>query len=285
MPFSFHSEQVEIYSLHHDIHYGETDPGGKLSLPAAFSLMQEAAVRHADGLGIGQDFCVRTGSMWILSRVDVRISELPSYRDLVTVETWTRGAAGPFALRDYRIVGADGRTLIDGTSNWILLDVLTIRPRNPVEVLRNIPVPAGLRTLPENASRLSDGAEVSRPHPAPVAAGAGTFELQSAAVRDAGIESRIYRPVYSDIDGHDHVNNAQYVRWCLDMLDTGWHRRNAVRWFSINYLKAAGIGDVLEIGMDTDGDAIRFHGTLASGERCFLARMSVAARGMQEEAT
>lgn len=244
---------MEILKLSHDIHYSETNALGLLSLPAAFSLMQEAAVRHAGELGIGQDYCDRTGSMWVLSRIDVRFHEVPKYRDLIDVESWTRGAAGPFAIRDYRI--SAGSILIDGTSSWLLLDTGTMRPRNPSDALKVVPVPDNLRTLPENASRLKEATEPA------------IEELRHS-----------YSPVFSDIDGHNHVNNAQYVRWCLDLLDSDWHWHNHICTFSINYLKAAALGDKLLISLCREGNTIRFSGSLDTGEKSFLAKMDVERR-------
>lgn len=240
---------MDILKLNHDIHYSETNALGQLSLPAAFSLMQEAAVRHAAELGIGQEYCDRTGTMWVLSRIDVRLHNNPYYRDLIDIESWTRGAAGPFAIRDYRI--SAGATLIDGTSSWLLLDTGTMRPRNPLDALKEVPIPGDLRTLPENASRLTES-KIS----------GGVERMHS------------YRPVFSDIDGHNHVNNVQYVRWCLDMLDSEWHHRNRIRTFSINYLRAAGLGDNLVIRLSIEGDTVRFSGSLDSGEKSFLAKMN-----------
>ena len=63
------------------------------------------------------------------------------------------------------------------------------------------------------------------------------------------------------------------------MLDSAWHHNNHIRNFSINYLKAAALGDKLVISLSREGGTIRFSGSLDTGEKSFLAKMDVEPRG------
>jgi acyl-ACP thioesterase len=52
---------------------------------------------------------------------------------------------------------------------------------------------------------------------------------------------------HSDLDVHDHVNNAKYVEWVLNSYPEEFFLRNEVQTCTINFLSECGWGDEMVV--------------------------------------
>ena len=239
-----------IYTMDHRVIYSDTDARGLLSLPSLFSLFQEGALLQAEELGFGESYCKKEGLMWVLSRVDLEIVDLPFHRDLVSLKTWPKKPQGPFANRDFLLFSADGQILARTTSAWLLLQAESLRPVRPASLFEIYPFEELGAALPESASKIS------------MKEGEPEKELQVTAR-------------YSDLDQNMHVNNTRYVRWFLDCFSPEEIRARGNVRFSINYVKAAAIGDQVKLQrFHGDGEFI-IRGVMEDGSNSFLAKIRV----------
>jgi acyl-ACP thioesterase len=88
---------------------------------------QEVAGKHATHLDVGYKFVQQSGKVWLLSRLYIRIKELPGWGQEFELQTWPLGNERIFYRRDYKVnIGTD--TVITAISYWILLDLKTRRP-------------------------------------------------------------------------------------------------------------------------------------------------------------
>ncbi|MDR2729445.1 MAG: hypothetical protein LBB81_00925, partial [Treponema sp.] len=94
---------VDVWQETHSIRFGEIDKSDRLTLSAALQSFQEAAICHAENLGVGREDMARTGRVWILSRMSVLVERRPKYCETVTIRSWPRGGEKLFAMRDYDI--------------------------------------------------------------------------------------------------------------------------------------------------------------------------------------
>ena len=67
--------------------------------------------------------------MWVLSRLHVRFSRIPDWREQITIETWPSDRTGGIrAQRDFRVLDADHNVIGEAGSLWLLLSKKTKRP-------------------------------------------------------------------------------------------------------------------------------------------------------------
>ena len=67
-------------------------------------------------------------------RNSIHFDRLPLMAEKVTLQTWHSGIKGPISTRDYRMLDADGKTIINATSSWALMDFETRRIAKPERI-------------------------------------------------------------------------------------------------------------------------------------------------------
>lgn len=201
--------------------FRDIDRSDRLTLAATFDFFQEAAISHAEFLGVGRESMSRTGQVWILSRMSVLMERRPKYRETVTVRSWPRGWERLFALRDYDIRDASDTPLVRGRSCWLVIDSEKRRPLRPQAVMETLPRNEGIDALPSGASGLD--------------------------IRDSLVKAGERKALYSDIDYNGHVNNARYIQWIQDVLEPErLEGADKIR-LDINYLNEIKPGETTEI--------------------------------------
>ncbi len=237
-----------IYTLPHTVLYSETDARGLLSLPAFFSLFQEAALLQAEELGFGETYCMSENLMWVLSRVLLEIRAFPAHRQELQLKTWPKPPRGPFAARDFLIESDTGAVFARATSAWLLLNAETMRPVRPQRLFKDYPLHELGDVLPEDAAKVSD------------------------EETDCGKELEVTAR-YSDLDMNNHVNNTRYVRWFLDCFEPSEVTPEGNLRFLINYRKAASYNDRIKLCRhDAEGHS-SIRGYLEDGSETFAARI------------
>ena len=171
------------------IRASEMGPDTRLRLPALFDLFQEAAGNHATALGWGSDVLLARGQTWILSRLTLKLAALPAWREEITVETWPAGVHRLWALREFRVVSADGTELARATSGWILLAVATKRPLRQASEVAEIAKTSPPRLIPD----------AFEPLPAP----------------ENGVSGAPFHVTRYDLDLNEHANNVAILRALL----------------------------------------------------------------------
>jgi acyl-ACP thioesterase len=203
------------------IRFGDVDRSNRLTLGAAFGYFQEAAIDHAEQLGVGFDAFAKIGHAWILSRISVVMERRPKFGETVTVESWPRGWEKLFALRDYAIRDNSGKAIARGRANWLIVDIEKHRPLRAKDIMEKLPLNEGVDALP-----------------------AGTLNL---GAREGLEKTGERRAAYSDIDYYGHVNNARYIQWIQDMVDPGiLDTADEIR-LDINYLSEVLPGETVEL--------------------------------------
>ena len=212
---------MDVWQERTFLRFGSVDRSDRLTLGAAFSFFQEAAISHAIILGVGRDDMQKNGRAWILSRLSVFMEKRPSYGDDVIIRSWPRGPEKLFCLRDYDISDSAGKPLVRGRSGWLVLDLEKRRPQRVEEICKNLPLNEGLNAL------LS-----------------GPLGLAS---RDNLVSKGVRQAAYSDIDFNGHVNNVRYVQWIQDVTEPEALDNAAQIRLDINYLGETMPGEKVEI--------------------------------------
>jgi acyl-ACP thioesterase len=212
---------MDIWTEHYPVGFTAVDESGGLTLAAAFDYFQEAAIRHAEDLGVGRDPMTAQGQVWVLSRVSALVRRRPRQTEQIKVRTWPRGWEKLFALRDFDIQDEAGMPLASARSCWLIVDLEKRRPLRPQAAMEKLPLNAGLDAL-------ADGGRGLEP-----ALGAEKVAERTAA--------------YSDIDFNGHMNNARYVQWVQDMVEGAALAQAKTMRLDINYLSEVKLGETLEL--------------------------------------
>ena len=213
-------EKLDIWSESGVVRFNAIDKSDLMTLDAALNFFQEAAISHAENLGVGREAMARTNQVWILSRMSVLVNRRPVYGETVTVRTWPRGWEKLFALRDYDIHDAQGNPAVQARSCWLIVDIEKRRPLRPQPIMDAIP-------LNEGRNALSAALGIEECH-----------SLQKTAERQA---------LYTDLDYNGHVNNVSYIRWIEDALDPALLEQSRRMRLDINYLNEVLPGEVTGI--------------------------------------
>ncbi|MDR1247811.1 MAG: acyl-ACP thioesterase [Treponema sp.] len=241
---------MDVWKETYPVGFTAVDESGGLTLAAAFDYFQEAAIRHAEHLGVGRDPMTALGQVWILSRLSVLLRRRPRQDERITVRTWPRGWEKLFALRDFDIQDEAGTPIASARSCWLIVDIEKRRPLRPQATMGKLPLNEGLDALADGGKGLD----------APLGAA-------KAAERTAA---------YSDIDFNGHMNNARYVQWVQDIVDPAALARAKTMRLDINYLREVKLGETLELWQaplpSPEGESTVVEGR-RSGSPAFRARL------------
>ena len=179
----------KTYTAKFLVHTYEVDFRARALPLTLLNFLQDTAGEHAARLGFSVLELLKRDLTWLLSRYHIRIRRYPSFGETVSITTWPSGKQGIFALRDFEIAGADGRTIGEATSSWVLWNP---KFRQAARLEENLPDRATLdrRALPDDF----------RPLP----------------VCPAGGRELPFRVEMQDIDFNNHVNHPVYIQWALE---------------------------------------------------------------------
>jgi acyl-ACP thioesterase len=212
--------KMDIWQETFSVRFGDIDRSDRLTLASVFDFFQEAAISHAENLGVGRAAMDLAKQVWVLSRISVFLERRPKMGETITVRTWPRGWERLFALRDYDIRDASNTPIVRGRSGWLILDSEKRRPLRPQAAMTNLPLNEGLDALPGGG------------------AGLETRVLDKAGER---------RAAYSDIDYNGHVNNTRYIQWIQDITEPEILEKAERIRLDINYLSEIRPGEITEL--------------------------------------
>ncbi len=206
------------------------DMNGLWRLSDLLIQLQEAAGRHCENLGCGRIPLYRDhGAVWVLTRNEVHIHRSPVLGETVTIETFAGPVRRTLFPRYFILRDADGKTVAEAASFWVLCSAKDRRMIFLPEVAAMVPTPD--REPP--FTRFSP--------PVPIQ-GSGTVLSCHA--------------VYSDLDVNGHVNNTRYADWLCDTLGTAFMGKNRIVSFRIDYHREV-LPD-LEVRLEVKTDSAAF---------------------------
>jgi len=209
---------VETY----DVNTIVLDHHKRLSLYGLLNLLQDAAWMHAKHNGWGFEDLIAKGTIWVLARQKLVMTDWPQWEDKVTLHTWGRPGGGVMALREFEIFVGE-RKIGEATTTWLVLDYHTRKPQKLDRVAFDLMCrEEGNLTLA--ASRISQRQDLTE---------AARFEVRS-----------------SDLDVNGHVNNTRYGQWLTDSMSADDHARYAIGEYEVNFLSETCLGDTIVIASE-----------------------------------
>ena len=198
----------------------------KLRVSALVSFLIEAAWKHAEELGYGINYLHENNLVWVLSRLHLRILNLPTWNENLQILTWPKTIHRLFYVRDAEVKSPTGDTIALATSQWLIIDTTAKRPK-----LVDITNPV----FSENADiHAIDNIE-------PV-----------VNIPEGQKVSSEFQPAYSDIDLNQHLTTTRYIDKMMDSLPFEIHRKNKVSELMINFRKEIAFNTRVSIEKATD---------------------------------
>jgi acyl-ACP thioesterase len=195
----------------------EVDAAGNLSVPSIFNLLQDSASGHALELGVSVPQLLAENYTWVLSRIVLKMSQYPAWRDTIQIHTWPSGIQGAFALRDFKIRDQNSQSMGCSTSAWIVMDAEKRRPVRPTVFAD--------RLIPAQEESILD------------------YVLKKLPVQNGDYVEKRFNVRYSDLDINQHVNNVSYIEWLLESIPIFGDKTRHLSELEINFLGEALQGD------------------------------------------
>jgi medium-chain acyl-[acyl-carrier-protein] hydrolase len=190
------------------------------------NILQDVADENASMLGFGLDFCINSGLTWVGTNYILEIDRLPKIHETIKIVTWPSARNKFSAYRDFEVFGEDGQPIIRATSEWALI---SLARRRPVSVIDNLPIKEIV------ASRAIDAEFPKIPE-------VEEFENQYK-----------FRVRFDDIDINKHINNAVYILWASESVDSAFRINNNPAKISINFKKEGFVGEKVMVITEQKG--------------------------------
>lgn len=198
------------------IRYSEIDSTGKLTIPAMVNLFQDCVNFESEEIGMGMLWLNENGMSWIILNWQIEVERMPGMGERIVVATCPYYVKSTFGYRGFQISTPEGELLARADSMWMLIDWETKKPKKITPEMEKyyvseewVPMDSNLRgkiLLGENKKK-EKGFVIGREH----------------------------------LDTNNHVNNAQYIAFCLSYIPEG----RKISKMRIQYRKQAFLGDEL----------------------------------------
>jgi acyl-ACP thioesterase len=150
----------------------------------------------------------------------VEITELPKWKDTVTVKTWINTLENSRSVRALELY-VNGIKLVGSETFWAVFNTKTRRPEQ-------LALPySHFKLFPENKATNESFSKIN-------VLGNTEIVLKKTVL-------------LSDLDIVNHVNNVKYLEWCLDFVPTELILNQKVANFEMNFMKELSLGDSISI--------------------------------------
>ena len=207
---------TSILSKDWEINFTQCTPNGFLKLTELCNLLQLTAAAHSELGGISFTDMQEFNQAWVLSRMRVEITELPKWRDVVSVKTWINSLENSRSVRALEMY-LNGKKIIGTETFWVVFNTKTRRPEALALPYEHFVLYPNEKATKDSFSKI----DISKDR-----------EILSEKIVSL-----------SDLDIVNHVNNVKYLEWCLDLVDANLILSQEIKSFEMNFLKELSLGD------------------------------------------
>ena len=195
-------------------------PNGYLKYTDLCNLLQLTAASHSEIGGISFSDMQEFNQAWVLSRMRVEITELPKWKDIVTVKTWINTLENSRSVRALELY-VNGNKIVGSETFWAVFNTNIRRPEALALPFEHFEL------YPENKATEETFSKININHDTEI-----VFEKTVSL---------------SDLDIVNHVNNVKYLEWCLDLVDEKIIFNQKIESFEMNFLKELSLKDKVVI--------------------------------------
>lgn len=238
---------TSIFSKDWDINFTQCMPNGYLKYTDLCNILQLTAAAHSDVGGISFSDMQEFHQAWVLSRMRVEITEMPKWKDTVTVKTWINTLENSRSVRALEI-HLNGKKIIGCETYWAVFNTQIRRPEALALPYDHFELYPEQKATQETFSKINLNNE--------------TEVLFEKTV------------VLSDLDIVNHVNNVKYLEWCLDFVEEELILNQKIASFEMNFLKELSLKDKVIIHENFTKEALIFSIT-KEDKNCFALQINL----------
>ena len=211
---------TSVFSKDWEINFTQCTPNGYLKYTDLCNLLQLTAAAHSELGGISFSDMQEFNQAWVLSRMRVEITELPKWKDTVTIKTWINTLENSRSVRALEVY-VNGIKIVGSETFWAVFNTEKRRPEA-------LALPYGhFELFPENKATEKSFSKIQ-------------LNEDKVKVFDKVV-------VLSDLDIVNHVNNVKYLEWCLDFVSSGLILNQKIDSFEMNFMKELSLNDIVTI--------------------------------------
>ena len=211
-----------MYSFDSRIRYSEVDEDKKLSVSGIINYFQDCSTFQSEDIGLGFDFLESHNRAWVLNAWQIVIKELPRFGEKVTVGTWPYGFQSFIGYRNFVLLNERGEKLAYANSVWAYLDTATGKFAR-----------AGGYEL--ERYKLEEKLDMD-------------YADRKIKLGDGGVSTAPIIVTEHQIDTNHHMNNQEYVKLALDLVEV-----KSPHQIRVEYKKSALLGDAVYPRILTNG--------------------------------
>ena len=206
-----------MYHHEYEIASTQVNASRQLRLTSLLQILQDVAIDGAEYVGVGTNVTYPMGLLWVISRMKIEVTRMPSFQEKIDVYTYPGKTLGFFYPRHFVVYDMKGNILIRASSIWALIqrDSRQIEPHNQFPFL----------TGEFHEGELPRGEKLAAQSDAPT------------------LEERKIR--YSDVDLNGHLNNTKYVEMVEDLIPGEEHAKRTLKSVTLNYERELHEHDVI----------------------------------------
>ncbi|WP_291122706.1 acyl-[acyl-carrier-protein] thioesterase [Flavobacterium sp. UBA6046] len=238
---------TSILSKDWEINFKQCMPNEYLKYTDLCNILQLTAAEHSEIGGISFSDMQKFDQAWVLSRMRVEISELPKWKDIVTVKTWINTLENSRSVRALEMY-VNGNKIVGSETFWAVFNTKTRRPEALALPYEHF------NLYPENKATHKTFSKINLNNDTEI-----VFEKTVAL---------------SDLDIVNHVNNVKYLEWCLDFVNVELILNRKIESFEMNFLKELSLKDKVVIHENLTSDAMIFSIT-KEDKMCFALQLNL----------
>ena len=216
------SGEISKYIKEYVVKSYEADCHGFLRILTLLNWLQDIAVENAQYLGFGFEACREQNLAWVGSNYVIKINRLPKIDEHVIIETWPAEGKLWGAVRDFIIKDEKRNDIIRVSSQWVLINY---EVRRPVLLKKYFPE---YKFLPER-----------------------TIDTDFPKIEATeGKTVTEFKVRFDDIDVNNHVNNAVYLLWASESVDSAYRMSHTVAAVEVCFKKEALYGESVAVYCD-----------------------------------
>lgn len=222
---------TSILSKEWEINFTQCAPNGYLKYTELCNILQMTAAAHSEVGGISFTDMQEYNQAWVLSRMRVEVSELPQWRDVVTVKTWINSLENSRSVRALEMY-VNGKKIVGSETFWAVFNTEIRRPEALALPYEHFEL------FPDNKATQETFSKINLNHDKEM-----VFEK---TVR------------LSDLDIVNHANNVKYLEWCLDLVDETKILNQEIESFEMNFMKELSLKDEVVIHENSEQNTTVF---------------------------
>ncbi|MFW8599421.1 acyl-ACP thioesterase domain-containing protein [Enterococcus innesii] len=206
------------YQTTHEVAYYECDINQTMTFPAMLGIAIKTSEEQSAALNRGPEVIASYGLTWIITSYHITVTRLPRVGEQIQVATQAREYNKFFCYRYFWLLAEDGTELVKIEAVFALIDPET---RKVSSVPDEIVAPFGS----EKIKRIKRYPKIT-----PITQG----------------QFLPYRVRFYDIDSNQHVNNAMYFNWLMDVLGYEFLTKHEVTQVTIRFDREVAYGHLIE---------------------------------------